>query len=667
MFGSGRKRSPIAALGVVLVNACASSAPDQGSSIRAEDPRNGMAGSSSVTGPSAADNPGLVPSAAEAPGATIVTSAMNSAAGTTNSAATSTASIAIDECPGALSATEVVPLQAADVKQGSRWLYPYDQTVMPRGLLAPVLQWDGNAPEAVYLHMRSGSFDYKGCFKGGAAPNLTIPQDAWEQASMQSAGKSDALTIELTVSSGDVAQRLPPLRLIFALASLKSAVYYSTYNSVIANQKGIIGGVVMRILPATRASQPDIFVTVPEQNGDCIGCHSVSVRGNRLIAETHAALGTAEGTSSSFDLTSTPGGVSPTVKSMLKRAGFAALTPDGSKFVIQGAATDNFTGPIASDMKVTNVPGSFGPQTSSLYETDTGAEIPDSGIVAYPYMPMFSVDGKLIVFNHVEPSDSTTGHTLAVMDFDARTNKFSNVRPVYRSEARFPGWPFFLPDVAGEAQGGAAQVGRRVVFALGECSFATAGLSATPQHSDLWWLDIDSGVSSPLATANGDDASGMTYLPYMQRDAHLNFFPTVSPVAAGGYFWLFFTSKRNYGNVQVTANAEEHSESKKIWVSALDIDATPGSDPSHPAFLLPGQELESGNSRAFASLDACRPDGDACASGIDCCCGFCTNDKCECGRTMACAKLDEKCSTAADCCDNNLSCIGGFCGEVVLQ
>jgi hypothetical protein len=353
------------------------------------------------------------------------------------------------------------------------------------------------------------------------------------------------------------------------------------------------------------------------------------------------------------------------VKGTLKRAGFAALTPDGSKFVIQGAATDNFTGPIASDMKVTNVLGSFGPQTSSLYETDTGNQVPDSGIVPYPYMPMFSVDGKLIIFNHVNPSDSMTGHTLAVMNFDAQKNKFSNLRPVYQSAARFPAWPFFLPEVARESQGGGSQIGRRVIFALGECDFAAAGLSATPHQSDLWWLDIDSGVSAPLATANGDNASGMTYLPYAERDRHLNFYPTVSPVAAGGYFWLFFTSKRNYGNIQVTDTAENHAESKKIWVSAIDIEAAPGSDPSHPAFLLPGQEVESGNVRAFASLDACRADGDACASGIDCCCGFCTNDKCECAQTVACAKLDERCSGAADCCDKTQSCIGGFCGELI--
>jgi hypothetical protein len=534
--------------------------------------------------------------------------------------------------------------------------------------MAPVLQWDSPAAEAIYLHLHSSAFDYKGCFMlATAAANLPIPQAAWDTAGAQSDGKKDPLQIELTVSAGGKMQRLPPLTLIFALANVKSAIYYNTYGSKIANAKGIVGGVVMRILPGQ--AQPDVFITVPSQNGDCVGCHSVSASGNRLIAETHGSLGAVERTSASYDLTATSGGVSPPVKGMLTRAGFAALTPDGSKYLIQGAATDNFSGPLASSAKATNVPGSFGPQMSGLYETDTGKEIPNSGIVPYPYMPTFSVDGTMVVFNNLDTSAASPGHTLAVMDFDNANNKFSNLRMVYQNASRYPAWPFFLPAVMTGAAASGAAVGHRVIFALGECDFVTqeSPWSFSTHKSDLVWLDVDAGTSVLLNAANGLDASGMNYLPYGDHDLHQSFYPTVSPVAAGGYFWLFFTSKRNYGNLLVTdgATPDSHPEAKKIWVSAIDIDAAAGSDPSHPAFLLPGQELESGNARAFASLDACHAEGDSCKSGIDCCCGFCTENKCEC--EQRCAKLDEKCSSAADCCDKSLSCIGGFCGEVTLQ
>jgi hypothetical protein len=137
--------------------------------------------------------------------------------------------------------------------------------------------------------------------------------------------------------------------------------------------------------------------------------------------------------------------------------------------------------------------------------------------------------------------------------------------------------------------------------------------------------------------------------------------PTVSPVAAGGYFWVFFTSRRSYGNMMVVDQALNSPEAKKIWVAAIDINAEPGSDPSHPAFYLPNQELESGNIRAFAALEPCRENGSMCASGIDCCCGFCIEGQCGCRPEDRCANLDEKCETAADCCDEQAACIGGFC------
>jgi hypothetical protein len=40
-----------------------------------------------------------------------------------------------------------------------RWLYPYDQTVFPRGLTGPTLQWDGTAPDALLVRVTSNLLD----------------------------------------------------------------------------------------------------------------------------------------------------------------------------------------------------------------------------------------------------------------------------------------------------------------------------------------------------------------------------------------------------------------------------------------------------------------------------------------------------------------------------
>jgi hypothetical protein len=92
-----------------------------------------------------------------------------------------------------------------------------------------------------------------------------------------------------------------------------------------------------------------------------------------------------------------------------------------------------------------------------------------------------------------------------------------------------------------------------------------------------------------------DAASGTTYLPFGSGDIHQNFDPIVSPAASGGYAWVFFDSRRNYGNVGLL---------RAIWCTAVDVsaDGKYTVDPSHPAFFLPGQEIGTANFRPFATL-----------------------------------------------------------------
>ena len=93
-----------------------------------------------------------------------------------------------------------------------------------------------------------------------------------------------------------------------------------------------------------------------------------------------------------------------------------------------------------------------------------------------------------------------------------------------------------------------------------------------------------------------DVASGITYLPFGSSEAHQNYAPSVSPVASGGYAWVFFDSMRHYGNAAFL---------RAIWGAAIDVapDGSYASDPSHPAFFLAGQQLGTGNFHAVAALD----------------------------------------------------------------
>jgi hypothetical protein len=246
----------------------------------------------------------------------------------------------------------------------------------------------------------------------------------------------------------------------------------------------------------------------------------------------------------------------------------------------------------------------------------------------------------------------------------------SDVKVIYKNDKLWAGWPFITPD------------NQEVIFVLGNKEDYVSGYPGRTDiaASDLWTVDIATGKARPLNRANGYMTDGApTYLPVPGRDEHLEFFPTISPIAAGGYFWVFFTSRRTYGNTITDATVVPlagvaDATTKKIWVAAYNIrNGDIIQDPSNPPFYLPGQEAAAGNIRAFAALEPCHAEGDSCETGVDCCKGHCYMGKCgepppppppppgEPPAPPRCSNIDEKCATAADCCDKEAKCLRYFC------
>jgi len=248
------------------------------------------------------------------------------------------------------------------------------------------------------------------------------------------------------------------------------------------------------------------------------------------------------------------------------------------------------------------------------------------------------------------------------------------------------GYPVFLPDNSGvlyEREVRASCTDTVMVTrngARGQIEWVNTGASPTP---------------TPLANLNGagylptgpdNHGSGLTSDPQATcvtetglDDTTLSYEPTVLPVVAGGYAWVVFTSRRLYGN-QLTATPwlswppdyDTHDLSvatvKKLWVAAIDLGAPAGTDPSHPAFYLPAQEILAGNSRGFWVLDPCKADGSSCESGDQCCNGYCEPNgpmqSLTCSNTQPtsmCSGVQEKCTTSTDCCDSTNRCVAGFC------
>jgi hypothetical protein len=665
----------LACIGIGL-NGCSSSSDP--SAVRGRDPGSSATpgaspggsgpGSTNAGHDGRVDNPGSVltppPTGAAGADATQMPTPM------TPNTSISREPIAIDDCgadnTAGLSAADVQTLKAGGSPGALRMLYPYEGTVFPRGMLAPDLMWDGAAADAVYLHIKSGIFEYWGCLKPLEPGRITLPQEVWDQAGQRSLGRDDVYVIELSVLAQGAVVGPALLNVQIAQAAIKGSIYYNTYASQLVMPTagadpaagfpfpgglgGAAGGIVVRIPAGGRA---EVFGQT-----DCNGCHSVSADGSLLLAQSVAAG------AYSYDLVAN--GPAP-VPAMPGTVGcWSALYPDGSAYLSMSSVID------VARAALFGMSGGA-PPDATLFDSLTGMQIPSSGIPPGALMPFFSPDGTFLVFNDYAIAEA---HGIALTRYDTAAHSASEYTMLYTEPpgAMRPGWPFFLPDNHGVLFVRTDQVD----FTGGGVGVSGAIQPGTvAPFSELSIIDIDSKTVTVLAKAMGyntpeDAANGVSYLPFGEEDLHHAYYPTVSPVGGGGYFWVFFDSIRHYGNLGLQ---------RQLWGAAIDIsaDGTYSRDPSHPAFYVSGQEPGAGNHRAFAALDPCRQDGDACTSGVDCCGGFCfiedpqelVESVGKCSPTMmTCAKRDERCTSSSDCClptdpsELPNTCIAGFCTVV---
>jgi WD40-like Beta Propeller Repeat len=495
-----------------------------------------------------------------------------------------------------------------------KFLYPYDATVFPRGLLPPTLQMAGGAPDAMLVHIHAAAIDYKGYF-GASSPGRAAPSPKAWLAITLAAGAKEPLAVDVTKKSGAAITGPVAETWTIAQGSLRGIIYYETYGSQILGGPASVG--IMKIAPG--ATTP-----VPIASGCGNVCHTASADGSTLVS----ANGFAGISSISYSLKGTP---TPLKAQPDQAFVYGGLYPDGTVTI-----------------SATNYRTWFG-GASKLYDTKTGTQLPApgwDGVITNAAMPAFSPDGKQIVFNH---EDTGGGHTLATMQYTKAPRSFSGLVDVANDPARFLGWPAFTPD------------GAVVVYHAGSSElFETDadGDSGVPASGDLFAVDLASKKTARLDQLDGYGAGG-TYLP--AADPALNFAPTLLPEAVGGYFWIVFTSHRSYGN---TLPSKDNGDTNgKLWVAALDVGAPAGVDGSHPAFYLDGQESNADNLRGFWVLEPCESDGDQCTAGDQCCGGFCVQGPSGpvCAESSkGCANEYDKCVSSSDCC-KPLECINGKC------
>ena len=511
-------------------------------------------------------------------------------------------------------------------------LYPYDQTVFPLGMTTPLVMWAAPSAADVYrIHLEEKSYSYDGYFKGAMPGQVRVAQATWDKLTASNGGDAVKVTLSRWDATQKKAYASASQSWTIAPASVRGAIYYWTTSA---------GGHMSRIRPGSGA-QPEVL-----NGGKCMGCHAVSADGNTLVASVEEAP-------SNDDV----------AKSGSKRAWVSFDLPGAT----QRAASTSFSGNVA-----VNPDGKFvvyGDQKLKLGDAVTGQPIPGSGLDTTPLdpgmngfmTPAFSPDGKKLTA--VEGAgtwyhDLINGK-LVVWDFDPAAKTFTNAKSLalassFPAGERAISYPSFAPD--------SAQIAFHVADFPTGCDKQGTCNDATKQVGSLWMQNVSGAAPIKLGKLNDSSTNA--------ADHDLSLEPTFNPVERGGYFWVVFTSMRDWGN-KLTGTAQNGK--KRLWVAAIDK-AQGTVDPSHPAFFLEGQEEATTNMRGFWALAACTPTpkpgggGGTCQAGFECCSGFCDRGSCVDTGTIACKGVGDACAVDGDCCNaGSVTCSGGQCTPITTR
>ena len=163
-------------------------------------------------------------------------------------------------------------------------LYPYDQTVLPIGLRAPLVQWDtkGSAATAVQVSLRfpvagAAKFTWSEIIAESNPPQANIPAKVWKFFEQTAKGQPASFSVQRIVGG---AAKLPITRTLnFSTTPVRGKIYYTQYHRDIdANEMVVDPG-------SENPAQPAFGTT----NG-CPVCHTLSANGNVFATASRYGL-----------------------------------------------------------------------------------------------------------------------------------------------------------------------------------------------------------------------------------------------------------------------------------------------------------------------------------------------------------------------------------------
>ncbi|MEM7603709.1 MAG: hypothetical protein AAF411_00010 [Myxococcota bacterium] len=547
-------------------------------------------------------------------------------------AATATVSVRIEQTIGRdtltleQEAAFAAPTAAADATERvAQLLYPLDGAVMPQNVFPADLQWGRGAAGDVYrVVLEKPSFTLT-VYTVADERHYLVDRESWEAIARTEPSEDASVRVDRFDGAGAVLGT--PRTLRFASAALTGSVYYWD----------IAAGEILRINDGS--GEAESFMPTPpfaqrQSPGEgCVGCHTVSNSGRFMAGR----LGGGENIGGVFDLTSDltvaePPTVFPLVREEPSSARwwFSTWSPDDSRLAISTTESNAAADGVRRALR--------------LLDPLTGLDVPFTGTAPTDVThPSWSPDGTQIAFASATNNwgGAFTAANIGLVDITG--DAFGAITTIHEGASLSgsgPGgvadsYPTWTPDSA------------RIAFSHG------TGTRSEDQNAALYIMNRDGTNVVPLTAAA---SAGNT-----------DFQPRFSPFQGGGFFWMSFLSRRDYGNDIVGTQGDGLQQ---IWVTAIRTDAAAGEDPSSVPFWLPGQRTTTRNISAYWAPRPCRDDGEACGVGSECCGGDCRPDGdgvlvCSPPPPEQCRRSGETCSSADDCCEG-LSCEGRVCIPPVL-
>ncbi|MFT3692280.1 MAG: hypothetical protein QM831_04010 [Kofleriaceae bacterium] len=453
--------------------------------------------------------------------------------------------------------------------------YPIDQAVAPLNIPSIQFQWTKPAGDLFHLHLAStyASID----------AYTTDPQNAFSEADWIAIANT-AVGDKLAVTVEALAQANPSTKWSSTAVTLNlshdtidtSAIYWWA-----SSQQQIVTQTFGQTAAPTQVK------------GNCSGCHSLSRSGSR-IAYSRCVNGDCNSNEGFLKYNSTTMQWDEVVNADARAISgtYATFAPVGNPF-------PDDTQSVAL---VTSMTGNF-----SLYDPDTGAAIA-SNVTAVTQagrvtMPDWSPDGTNVVFTQ---ADALGGDSVDVTNgaiykmpyaYTGGAHTFSTPTPLVQGPLTVNGMQYtnlFFPSYSPD--------GQLVVFDAARSRWRdnSAGHATLPGQR-LMMVNAAGGTPVDLYNLNGDAGDhNITW-------AHW------APGATTDYYWIVFSSERDYGHLSTKTTAVGSGciqngvlQCKQIWIAAVSKASLMNGtlDPSSPPMWLPGQDVKADNISPYWTVPA---------------------------------------------------------------